>query len=130
MLKLDKDALICDLAETYGIYDWRSLPVRTVATLSAGLRDDSRIMMKLSGQTVSARDQLLAGIFDHVALIMWSKTKDAEHNRNRPKSILMAMLHPEGKGNNDLMKYASGEDFMKDRERILAVIKERGSDGD
>ena len=54
MIRLDRDALICDLAETYHIYDMRSLPLQTVATLSAGLRDDSRIKMKAGGvNTVS-----------------------------------------------------------------------------
>ena len=36
MIFTDEEALICDLAETYQIFDYRSLPVRTVATLSAG----------------------------------------------------------------------------------------------
>ena len=49
MIRFDEDALICDLAETYHIYDYRSLPVKLVATLSAGLRDDSRIKLKAAG---------------------------------------------------------------------------------
>lgn len=34
MLNLSEDALICDFAETYHIYDYRSLPLRLVATLA------------------------------------------------------------------------------------------------
>ena len=49
MLKTDEDALICDLAETYHIYDWQSYPLGLIATLAAGLRDDSRIKMRLAG---------------------------------------------------------------------------------
>ncbi len=41
MISRDEDALICDLAETYQIYNYKSLPARLVATLSVGLRDDS-----------------------------------------------------------------------------------------
>ena len=40
MIKTDEDALICDLAETYRIYDYRQLPAYQVAVFSFGLRDD------------------------------------------------------------------------------------------
>ncbi len=123
MLKVDKDALVCDLAETYGIYNWRSLPISLVATFSAGLRDDSRIKLKMSGQELPLRDLLIAGIFDYTALLVWSKTKDAERNRNRPESILKSILQTDKGDNDEVMKYASGEDFVKDRMRILAKIE-------
>lgn len=122
MLRLDEDALVCDLAETYGIFDWRALPVRTVATLSAGLRPDSRIMMKLSGTDFMLRDLLLASIFDNTALLLWAQTKDGEKGRNRPKSLLASFLN-ENKGNKGIKTYESGEDFEKDRQRILEKIK-------
>ena len=48
MIKTDEDALICDLAETYQIYDYKSLPAYMVATFSVGLRENSRIKMKLN----------------------------------------------------------------------------------
>lgn len=37
MLAHDEDALVCDMAETYRIYDMYSLPVRMVATLALSL---------------------------------------------------------------------------------------------
>lgn len=43
MVAEDEDALICDLAETYQIYDYRSLPLQKVAVFCAGLRENSRI---------------------------------------------------------------------------------------
>jgi len=46
MIKLDENALICDFAETYHIYDYRQLPPTRVAVFACGLRDDSRIKMK------------------------------------------------------------------------------------
>lgn len=49
MIAKDEDALICDLAETYRIFDYRSLPLKTVATFSVGLRENSRIKMSLGG---------------------------------------------------------------------------------
>src|SRR5699024_11907585 len=59
MIQLDEDALICDLAETYQIYDYRQLPPTRVAVFSIGLRDDSRIKMKASGQLVPMETLLL-----------------------------------------------------------------------
>ena len=50
MISVDRNALICDMAETYHIYDLRGLPARTLATLAFGLRADSRIKMRLSDQ--------------------------------------------------------------------------------
>ena len=66
MIKLDEDALICDLAETYHIYDYRSLSASTVATLAAGLRDNARIIQKINGVKGSTSDLLLALIADRL----------------------------------------------------------------
>ena len=48
MMAVDRDAWICDLAETYRIFDYRALPVGLLATLSFGLREDSRIKQKMN----------------------------------------------------------------------------------
>lgn len=69
MIQLDEDALICDLAETYQIYDYRSLPVKLVATLSAGLRDDSRIKLKAAGTSVGLDTTILAAIADNLTML-------------------------------------------------------------
>lgn len=71
MISFDEAALICDLAETYGVYDYRSLPVQTVATLSVGLRDNSRIKMKIRGEKSSRDTILLALIRDHIADLLY-----------------------------------------------------------
>ena len=78
MIEIDEAALICDLAETYHIYDYRSLPVKLVATLSAGLRDDSRIRLKAVDSKVSLESVMLAVIADNLTLLragMDSKNK-------------------------------------------------------
>ncbi len=88
MMATDKDALICDLAETYGILDYKALPVEILATLSVGLRDDSRIKMKMAGVNIENSLLLLAAAVDRLTFIAWSKTKDAEKGINKPKSIV------------------------------------------
>ena len=87
MINFDEDALICDLAETYQIYDYRSLPVKLVATLSAGLRDDSRIKLSAAGYTVSQDTLLLAIIADRVEAFRYGFSEDASKGINPPVSL-------------------------------------------
>lgn len=68
-MALDKDALICDLAETYHILDYRALPVPLLATLCSGLRDDSRIKMRLAGINEISNEVILINIADTIKLI-------------------------------------------------------------
>ena len=78
MIELNEDALICDLAETYHIYDYRSLPVKLVATLSAGLRDSSRIKLLAAESPVSMETIILASIADNLNLLRLGFSKDSK----------------------------------------------------
>lgn len=49
MIADGEDELICDLAETYQILHYRTIALPLLATLAAGLREDSRIRKKQSG---------------------------------------------------------------------------------
>ena len=82
MINIDESSLICDLAETYKIYDYKQLPVSKVAVFSCGLRDESRIKQKLSGQNIPLNTLLLAGINDNLRLLVWAKTKDGQKGKN------------------------------------------------
>jgi hypothetical protein len=121
MLDLDEEALICDLAETYGIFDYESLPVQTVATLSIGLRGDSRIKLAAAGRKVGTTDALLATIADYLAMIFWTKTKDGQRGRNRPKSIREA-LENGNKKDNEIVGFESVEEFEQAREALLEEV--------
>lgn len=114
MISKDEDALICDLAETYGIYDYKQLPLSLVAVFACGLRDDSRIKLRMSGQKTATNTLLLAGLLDGVNLLLWSRAK----NKNRPKSILSEFIVGENKKDN-VQSYKSGEDFEEERKRLL-----------
>lgn len=92
MMNFDEDALVCDFAETYHIYDYRSLPVKLAATLSAGLRDDSRIKMSLAGVPASQDTLLLAVIADRVEAFRYGFTEDAAKGRNKPDSLVDLIL--------------------------------------
>jgi hypothetical protein len=58
------DELTCDMAETYGVFDIKRVPVKLLATLAVGLRDDSRVMMAKRGARVDDKTLLLAQIVD------------------------------------------------------------------
>ena len=121
MLKIDENALICDLAETYHIYNYRQLPPSMVAIFAIGLRDDSRIKMKLSNSKVPPNIMLLAGIIDSLNILIWQNTEDGRKGRNKPKSILSDLYHKE----NDISAFASGKEFEAERQRIIRQAEGR-----
>lgn len=115
MIALDEDALICDFAETYHIFDIFSLPVEYVATLASGLRDNSRIKIKASGLRVELNTLLLAHIADNTAINVYLKTKDAKTGRNKPKSFVEILTKDP---DQELKKFSSGEEFLEEWRRI------------
>lgn len=125
MIRTDEDALVCDLAETYHIYDYRQLPVTTVAVFSCGLKNDSRIKMKMNDQKVSLDTMLLARVSDDLRTIIWSKTKDGQKNKNRPESIV-GLLSSNLKQEKDVVVFTSGEDFENARQKLIAKANEGG----
>lgn len=114
MYYLDREDLLCDLAETYQIYDFKSLPLTKIAIFAKGLREDSRIRMKMSENKFNVKESLLAGILDRLTLILYSKTKDAEKGRNYPKLLLDEVEKEE-----ELEGFMSSEDFEKMRRKII-----------
>lgn len=111
-MSLDEEAVICDFAEYYHIYDYKKLPLETVAILVYGLRDYSRIKMKISDSKLSIERHLLAIIADNLRFISWSKTEDALKNQNRPKSILKSLMNNNKDVQPDCTGFANGADFM------------------
>lgn len=117
MIALDEDALICDFAETYNIYDYRRLPPEYSAKLAAGLRENSRIKMLQSGLTVELNSLLLAHIVDNTAINVYAKTKDAKTGKNRPKSIVETLTKKYNPSEH-ARRFNSGEDFDKEWRRL------------
>ena len=122
MIKQDEDALICDLAETYRIYDYRQLPLLQVAVFAYGLRDDSRIKKIISNQVVSLDTLLLASMVDRLSLSLWLQTTDGQKGTNRPNSIVDHLTKKEEKDEKDYLVFKSGEDFEKYREKLLTKM--------
>lgn len=120
MLKADREAFVCDLAETYGIFDYRVLPAKLLATLASGLREDSRIKMSLSGCKVPRRELLLAAAVDRLSLLVWSMSEDAKQGTNRPKSLVAAFMD-ESEDNGEVMAFDSADEFEAAWEKITGV---------
>lgn len=123
MIKTDENALICDLAETYQIYDYKQLPPSTVAIFCIGLRDDSRIKMKLSGSRVAPETMLLAGILDRLSILVWQKTEDGSKGRNKPKSILDILTDKNKE--SEVSAFTSGKEFEEERNRLIKAAEGR-----
>lgn len=121
MICIDEDALRCDLAETYHIFDYQSLPVSLVATFSCGLREDSRIKLRMSESKITTDTILLAGILDKLNWLAWTKTKSAEKGINKPNSILNALLGKK-KNEQDVISFPTPEEYEIARERIRSGI--------
>ncbi len=117
MYAAGRDELTCDMAETYGVFDMMALPVDLLATLASGLSGDSRIKRKLSGAKLPSEAMLLAAAVDRLSLIVWMQSEDGVKGRNRPKSILDAILD-EGK-QESFEEYDSPEAFMAARAKIM-----------
>lgn len=123
-MRIGRTELICDFAETYHILDIWSLPARLVATLSVGLRDNSRIIMKITGMRVPRDTLLLADCLDALHILIWKDTKDGQKGRRMPE-----MLGDRLRGiENDSKKKKAGdvfespEAFEAERSRLIQKI--------
>lgn len=116
MISIGEDLLICDFAETYHIYDYKQLPVTYAATLAVGLRDNSRIKMKISESKGTFEERLMTMIYDMVNIIRYYHTQDAVDGINSPESLYTQLFDKNYKPKEekiDYMRFNSGEDFKR-----------------
>lgn len=116
-MALDEDALICDFAEYYHIYNIYEFPPEYIATLAKGLRDNSRIKLKLYGLKVDIEMLLLAHIVDNTAINIYAKTKDAKKGINKPPSFV-ELLSKKKETKEKAREFNSGADFDKEWRRL------------
>lgn len=115
LLVKDREAVICDLAETYHIYDYRRVPGRLLGILVAGLGPNTRIGRKVNGVRGNVTEVLLAQILDGVRWLCWAQTEDAKKGRGRPHSIASDFFVSEDK--NKVQKL-SVDEFEKIRKKV------------
>lgn len=120
MIAIDEYSLICDLAETYNIYNYRTMPPLQVAIFVCGLSPNSRIMRKVNNMKLPTNETLLVGIVDRLSMILWMFSKDGQRNRNRPQLISNLLNQSNEK---EIQSYSSGEEFMKEREKLIKAVE-------
>lgn len=114
----DRDALLCDMAETYGVFDFAALPTETLAALAVGLPRDCRIRRKQSGVETDSLTLLLALAIDRLSMLVWLQSSDAQHHRNRPKSLVEQLTGKTGQkrqGGDELEVFDTADAFMTAR---------------
>lgn len=119
MVVSNNAALICDFAETYHVYDYRSLPLKTAAILAVGLREDSRIKLELSGQKWPMNTILTGLIADRLGSLMWGMS--GSRRKDKPRSIVEMLL--DTGGTKDLQSFSSPEEFEQRRQEILSKVQ-------
>lgn len=73
-----------------------------------GLREDSRVMMKISKQKLNYTEKMLALIFDALQIIAYKQG----HRKGTPKPVsLLAKLTEETKPKDELMTFGSISSF-------------------
>ena len=107
MLKINEEAVICDLAETYNIYDYKSLDLNYIAILALGLRDNSRIKLQMADMSVTLDQMLLGALVDRLTLLLCG-------NRDKVTLVTEAFSKKE-----TIRGFDTGEEFLKEREKIL-----------
>lgn len=115
MIRTDKNALMCDFAEYYNIYDYTQLRPMQAAIFANGLPIDSRIKRKLTGQKHTTETLLLSCIADSLRLLVWFNTKDGQKNINRPASILQELTEEK----EELAEFGTIEAYEAARKAIM-----------
>lgn len=69
--------------------------------------------MKVSQETI-----LLAAVVDQLSMLVWFQSEDGAKGRNRPQSVLSAILDS-GKKKDEIVAFDSGEEFDKAWKKLV-----------
>ncbi len=117
MMAVDEEALICDFAETYHIYDFKSLPAKLAAILAMGMRDDSRIKKRLRGDRLSREEGIMAMIYDLLSEYMWAL---GGKENPAPKSMyLMLSGEEEPEEKSAVRGFSTPEEYEEERKKLI-----------
>lgn len=97
----------------------RDFDPRYVGILAGGLRGSSRVFRAITEDKVPTDTKLLAMAVDSLAWLVWSKTTDAEHNRNRPKSVFDIVTGKAETVKSNNATFKTSEEFEEARANIL-----------
>lgn len=113
-----KEELICDLAETYHIYNMYDFTPEYIGILVNGLDADSRVNRKIGEQKIKSETYLLAGIFDNVNYLLYGMS-DPKKRGNPPDSILKRLLSDEPREKEKV--FVTPDDFRETWKKIVGA---------
>lgn len=116
MLAADRDALACDLWETYQVRDMEALPVRDLAMLSCGLRENSRIRMKMGGHDCDFDTILVAGCYDMINRVRRILTGET----GEMPSMVRILMGEGSKKESNILSFSTASEWEAERKRLLA----------
>lgn len=120
MLRTGGDALLCDLAETYGVLEPRSLGAAHLAALACGLPEDARVYRQAAGGARVKTDTLLrAHIADLLGVLVWHLC--CPPDTPRPESLLAQLLGEKTGGEDG--GFDTAEEFEAARRAILEEVE-------
>lgn len=73
--------------------EWRALSVETLAALSWGLGENSRIYRKINNVKIGPDTLLRAAILDRLNILIWQRTKDGSKGRRKPQSVAETLMN-------------------------------------
>lgn len=117
MLAEDKDALVCDMAETYGIFDFCQVPIQTLATLAAGLHEESRIKMRIAGKNRISPLFAYVRIADTLTMIL--HVLSAKKGAEMPELLEDYMIGKPNKKEEKLKGFKSIDEFEAARRGFI-----------
>lgn len=126
MLKTDGDALECDLAQTYQIYDMRTFPLRRVAVFACGLGEESRIKRAMSGQRYPLSILIQAASLDALNSLIWANCKEGTP---RPKSVFAQLTGSENEPDRADRDGACGFTDPEEFEKALISFRKEAENG-
>lgn len=115
MYAADRDALICDMAETYHILDIHAIPVPLLAILASGLRDNSRIKAVMSGRKLVPPEYEIALIHDILAHVF--------NNGQTDPFLLSGIVLGEGKKETDSRGFDTKEEYESYRKKVIEGVR-------
>lgn len=123
MISICEDELICDMAEYYRIYDYRKYDALYIATLTFGLRRNSRVMMRLAEYKYTTSERMSFLIYDAVNWIKWSRSQAAQEPNATPPESLYHLLVEAETNSEKVQSFDTIDDFEAERRKRLEELR-------
>ena len=125
MRVVHRDALICDFAQYYHVYDIDAVDVQTAAILACGLPSDSRTIREMSGSKHDPERIYKYALIDAVRSVEWAiiQAHSGKKKVKRPESMLQKYLGLDKDQKQEVQGFDSPEEYEAARARIIEGVE-------